>query len=93
MGGTWDRDPDGFLLRVLFLFLRRTCPCRLVPLPPLECFPFLPLVAAVLITPKGAESPDSGRIGMIGALGFFFYLRPFRINFTLPGRPSSALRH
>ena len=24
---------------------------------------------------------------------FFFHLRPFRINFTLPDRPSSALRH
>jgi len=23
----------------------------------------------------------------------FFYLRPFRINFTLPGRPSSSPRH
>jgi len=29
------------------------------------------LVAAVLITPKGAESPGSGRIGVIGALVFF----------------------
>ena len=30
-----------------------------------------PLVAAVLITSKGAESPGSGRIGVIGALVFF----------------------
>ena len=29
------------------------------------------VVAAVLITPKGAESPGSGRIGVIGALVFF----------------------
>jgi len=41
------------------------------PPPPLEWIPFPPLVAAVLITPKGAESPSSGRIGVIGALVFF----------------------
>ena len=40
------------------------------PPPPLEWIPFPPLVAAVLITPKGAESPGSGRIGVIGALVF-----------------------
>ena len=39
--------------------------------PPLEWLPFPPLVAAVLITPKGAESPGSSRIGVIGAFGFF----------------------
>ena len=39
--------------------------------PPLEWLPFPPLVAAVLITSKGAESPGSGRIGVIGALDFF----------------------
>jgi len=44
---------------------------RTSPPPPLEWLPFPPLVAAVLITPKGAESPDSGRIGVIGALVFF----------------------
>jgi len=49
-----------------------------------------PKIAAVLITPKGAESPGSGRIGVIGALVWVFHLRPFRIKFTLPGRPSSA---
>jgi len=38
---------------------------------PLEWIPFPPLVAAVLIKPKGAESPGSGRIGVIGALVFF----------------------
>jgi len=68
MGGTWDLDKDGFLFR---FFLRGTCPCGLVPPPPLEWLPFLPLVAAVFITPKGAESPGSGRIGVIGALVFF----------------------
>jgi len=31
----------------------------------------VPLVAAVLIAPKGAELPDSGRIGVIGVLIFF----------------------
>jgi len=42
-------------------------------LPPhLEWLPFPPLVAAVLITPKGAESPGSSRIGVIGALVCFF---------------------
>jgi len=65
---------------------------RTGPPPLLEWLPFPPLVAAVLITPRGVESPGSGRIGVIGALVFFFHLRPFRINFTLPDRPSSALR-
>jgi len=39
--------------------------------PPLEWNPFPPLVAAVLIISKGAESPGSGRIGFIGALILF----------------------
>jgi len=65
---------------------------RTGPPPPPEWLPFQPLVAAVLITPKGTESPGGGRIGVIGAL-VFFHLRPFSINFTLHGRPSSALRH
>jgi len=39
--------------------------------PPLEWLPFPPLVAAVFITPKSAESPDNGRIGVIDALFFF----------------------
>jgi len=38
--------------------------------PSLEWLSVPPLVAAVLITPKGAESPGSGRIGAIGALFF-----------------------
>ena len=42
------------------------------PPPPLERFSFPPLVATVLITPKGAEPSGSGRIGVIGALVFFF---------------------
>jgi len=37
---------------------------------PLEWLSFPLPVAAVLITPKGAESPSSGCIGVIGALCF-----------------------
>ena len=70
-GGTWDRDPDDFHLWFFFFVLRRTCPCGPIPFSPLEWLPFPPLVAAVLITPKGAQSPDSGRIGVIGALVLF----------------------
>ena len=44
---------------------------RTGPTPPLQWLPFPPQVAAVFITPKGAESPGSGRIGVIGALVFF----------------------
>jgi len=94
MKGTWDPDPDGFLFRVFFFYGG----CVLAdtgrtPPPLLKWLPFSPLVAAVLITPKGAESPGSGRTGVIGAFVFFFHLRLFRINFTLPGQPSGALRH
>ena len=41
------------------------------PPSPLEDFSFPPLVGVVLITPKGVESPGSGRIGVIGALVIF----------------------
>jgi len=94
MGGTWDLDSDGFLFRVFFLgfFLTGDVSLRTGTPPPLEWLSFPPLVAAVLITPKGAESPGSGHIG-VKVRWFFFHLRPFRINFTLPGRPSSALKH
>jgi len=71
MGGTWDRDPDGFLLRFFFYFFPGDVSLRTNPPPPLEWLPFPPLVAAVLITPKGAESLGSSRIGVIGALVFF----------------------
>ena len=43
-------------------------PCGMVPPPPLEWNSILTLVTAVSITPKGAESPGSCRIGVIGAL-------------------------
>ena len=70
MGGTWDLDPDDFLLRVCFpsIFLMGIGPCGPVPPPPLEWTSFPPLVTAVLITPKGAESSGSRPIGVIGAL-------------------------
>ena len=54
-----------------FFFNWGMCPCGPVPPPPLEWLLFPPLVAAVFVTPNGAESPDSGRIGVIGALVFF----------------------
>ena len=62
--------PDGFLFRVLFF--TGDVSLRTNPPPPLEWLPFPPLVAAVLITPKGAESPGSSRIGVLGALVFYF---------------------
>jgi len=43
---------------------------RTDPPPPLEWISLAPLVAVVLITPEGAVSPSSGRIGVMGA--FFF---------------------
>jgi len=71
MEGTWDPDPDGFLPRFFFNFTGdvslRTSP----PPPPLQRLSFPPLVAAVLITPIGAESPGSGCIG--GIVAFFFF--------------------
>jgi len=69
--GTWDLDPVNFFLRDFFfldfLFLG-IGPCGLVPPPSLEFNSILPLVTVVLITPKGAETPGSRRIGVIGAL-------------------------
>ena len=44
---------------------------RTGPPPPLEWTSLSPLFAAVLITLKGAESPGSRRIGVIGALVYF----------------------
>jgi len=41
---------------------------RTGPPPSLGWNSFLPLVTTVLITPKGAESPDSRRVGVIGLL-------------------------
>ena len=44
---------------------------RTNPPPPLEWISSPPLVAAVLITTKGDESPGSSRMGVIGALVIF----------------------
>jgi hypothetical protein len=70
MGGTWDRAPDGSLLRVFF-FSTGDVSLRTNPPPPLEWISSPPLVAAVLITTKGDESPGSSRMGVIGALVIF----------------------
>ena len=45
---------------------------RTNPPPPLEWISSPPLVAAVLITTKGDESPGSSRMGVIGVLVIFF---------------------
>jgi len=68
---TRQTNPANFFLRDFFFldfFFLGIGPCRLVPPPPLEFNSILPLVAAVLITPKGSEPPGSRRIGVIGAL-------------------------
>jgi len=82
-----------FLLGCLVCFVFFCRGSVLASPPPLEWFSFPLLVADVLITHKGAESPGSGRIDVKGAFSFFGHLRPFSINFTLPGRLSNALRH
>ena len=72
----------------LFFYFYGECVLADKSPPPLEWLPFPPPVAAVLITPKDAESPGSSRIGVIRALVFFSpHLRPFRINFTLLAGP------
>jgi hypothetical protein len=67
--GTWDLKPVNFFLSDFFFldFFLGIGPCGLVQPPPLEV-EFHSLVTAVLITPKGTESPGSRRIGVIGAL-------------------------
>jgi len=69
--GPRPRVPDSLLLRVFFLDFFLWGLVLAVPPPPLEWTSFPPLVAAVFITPKGAESPGSRRIGVIGALVYF----------------------
>jgi len=75
-GGTWALDlsgaslcPSGFFWD--FFFPMWDVSLRTGPPPPLEWLSFPPLVAAVSITSKGAESPGNGRIGVLGALVFF----------------------
>jgi len=58
--------PPGFFYWICFFW--GIGPRGLAPPSPLECNSILPLVTAVLITPKGAEPPGSRRIGVIGAL-------------------------
>jgi len=74
-GGTWAPDPDGFLLWVFSLdfifYFQGDWSLRTGPTPPLEWTSFPSLVTAVSITRKGAESPGSRRIGVIGALVYF----------------------
>jgi len=60
-------SPSDFFLGCFFLM--GIGPCG--P-PPLEWISYPPLVTAVLITFKGAESPGSRRIGVVGALVNFF---------------------
>jgi len=73
-GSLWGNlgpRPSQFLSSGFFsldFFVLGIGPCGLAPPPPLECNSILPLLTAVLITPKGAEPPGSRRIGVIGAL-------------------------
>ena len=60
-------SPSGFS----DFFLKGDVSLRTGPPPPLEWLSFPPLVAAVLITPKGAESPGSGC--MEGQVRWFFF--------------------
>ena len=65
---TQSNSSSVIFLIIGFFFFWGIGPCGLAPPPPLECNSILPLVTAVLITPKGAEPPGSRRIGVIGAL-------------------------
>jgi len=71
-GGDLGPRPRQFSPSGLFLLFMGDVSLRTGPPPPLEWLLFPPLVAAVLITPKGAKSPGSGRIGVIGALDSVF---------------------
>ena len=66
--GTSTQTIFSFGFVFLRFFLMGIGPCGPVPPPPLEWTSFPPLVTAVLITPKGAESSGSRPIGVIGAL-------------------------
>ena len=71
--GTWAPDPDGFLLRGFSLdfSFNGNWSLRTDPPLPLEWSSIPPLVTTVLITPTGAESQGSRRIGVIDALVYF----------------------
>ena len=66
--GTSTQTTSSFGIFFLDCFVFGIGPCGPVPPLPLEWNSILPLVTAVLITPKGAEPPGSRRIGVIGAL-------------------------
>ena len=64
----------GTVLQTVFsfgFFFNGDVSLRTNPPPPLEWISSPPLVAAVLITTKGDESPGSSRMGVIGALVIF----------------------
>jgi len=64
MGGLGTSTQTVFSFGFIFIFMG-IGPCGPIPPPPLEWTSFLPLVAAVFITPQGAESPGSRHIGVI----------------------------
>ena len=66
--GTSTQTTSSFGIFFSWFFFFGIGPCGPVPPPPLEWNSILPLVTAVLITPKGAEPPGSRHIGVIGAL-------------------------
>jgi len=72
MGGTKDLDQfsrSGFFS---WIFISKgDVSLWTGPPPPREWLSFPPLVAAVSITPKVAESPGSGCTGVIGAVVLF----------------------
>jgi len=75
-GGTCALDLSGAGLSPsiflgLFFYFAGDVSLRTGPPTPLEWLSFPPLIAAVLFIPKSAESPGSGRVGVIGALVFF----------------------
>ena len=75
-GGDLGPRPRRFLLRVFFLGFFFKKGCVLADRShssgsSTEWLSFASIVAAVLITPKGAKSPGSGRRGVIDALVFF----------------------
>jgi len=66
-----------------FLGSNKMCPCG--PIPPSSRVDFFSaLVAAVLITTKGDESPGSSRMGVIGALVIFFPSEAFQDKLHSP---------
>ena len=68
LGNSTQSNSSSGIFLLDFFFIWGIGPRGLDPPPPLECNSILSLVTAVLITPKGGESPDSRRIGVIGAL-------------------------